>query len=68
MHVSGSNLRPDFDRSSIRHQFPDLVHLVVRYRNTSVGPIPSSMSGAKPSETVWESVDHDVTADGDSML
>ena len=54
------DLGPDVDGSPVWHEFPDFVHLRIRHCDTSVRPVPCSMSGTQPSEAVREAMNHDV--------
>lgn len=62
------SLRLDVDGSSVRHEFPDFVHLRIRYRNASVRPVQGSMIGAQTIQSRWGAVNHDVAAGRHSAL
>ena len=58
----GSGSGFDFNRSSVIDGAPDLIHIFIGYGNASVRPISYQVSAAKPSETVGQTVNHDVAA------
>src|ERR1035438_1396461 len=48
----------DFNRSTHSNQFPNLIHLFVRNRNASVGPIVQRMSLSHECELLGKAVQH----------
>jgi len=61
-----SKSRFDVNGSADPDQFPNLVHLVVRDRDASVGPVMQSVCLSHKSVLLRKSVQHDVAAGTDA--
>src|SRR5882672_385317 len=57
---TGSGLRFDLNRRSVRHQLPDLIYLSICDRDASVGPVRCPVRCSQRPHAVWEPVNHDV--------
>ena len=59
---------PNLNRRSIRHQFPNLIHLGIRKRDAAIRPVGELLPGFDPFVSGRQAMDHDVATWVDAEL
>ena len=63
-----AGLWPYFDRGAVGNQPGDFLHLLVGDGDAAFGPVDLRMKAAKPGETIFYAMDHDIAAWGNAQF